>query len=172
VIVPLYATLIANGIVSIGAFCDDLARRPFAASIHAFAASGAVRAALIAGLACAAVGNTWSILEVWMRDWRNASQEVWPDRRDIAYRLGRLEGTIFCDEPTIELLSSVDRTRFHRRMLSDPRAPEWIRDARARGPVYLATWARKLEPLGVQGEILTRSPGTSGSEGLVLLRVE
>jgi hypothetical protein len=173
VLVPFYATLIANGIVAIAKFCDDLAKRPFAASIHAFAASGAVRAAFIAGFACAVVGNTWTILDVWMRDWRNASEGAWPDRREIANRLRDLDGAIFCDEPTVELLSGLPRTRFDRRMLEDPRARSWIGAALATGkPVYVATWAVKLESLKVRGPILTRSPGSSGNTGFVLMRVD
>lgn len=173
VIVPLYATFIANGIVAIAKFADDTAKRPFAASIHAFAASGAVRAAFIAGLACAVVGNTWSILDVWMRDWRNASLGAWPDRREIANLLRDLDGPIFCDEPTVELLSGLPRTRFDRRMLEDPRARTWISAARSTGkPVYLATWASKLDRLALKGAILARSPGSSGNNGFVLMRVD
>jgi hypothetical protein len=173
VIVPFYATLIANGVVAIGKFCDDLAKRPFAASIHAFSASGAVRAAFIAGLSCAVVGNTWTILDVWMRDWRNASEGAWPDRREIANRLRDLDGAIFCDEPTVELLSGLDRKRFDRRMLEDPRAKTWIGNALATGkPVYVATWAVKLPRLNLRGPVLVRSPGSSGNSGFVLMRVD
>jgi len=173
VLVPFYATMIANGIVAIAVFADDLAKRPFAASIHAFSASGAVRAAFTAGLACAVVGNTWTILTVWMRDWRNASEGAWPDRREIAARLRELDGPIFCDEPTVELLSGLHRSRFDRRMLEDPRAKTWIATALAGGkPVYLATWAVKLERLKLRGDVLARSPGSSGNSGFVLMRVD
>ncbi len=173
VIVPLYATFIANGIVAIAKFFDETVKRPFAASIHAFGASGAVRAAFLAGLACAVVGNTWSILDVWMRDWRNASLGAWPDRREIANRLRDVDGAIFCDEPTVELLSGLDRSRFDRRLLDDPRARSWIVAALRSGkPVYLATWAVKLDHLALRGPILARSPGTSGNTGFVLMRVD
>lgn len=172
VIVPFYAALIANGIVAMGDFVDRIMRKPMAVSVHAFGVSGAVRAALIAGLTCAVVGNTWMILDVWMRDWRNYSLGAWPDRREIANRLRDLEGTIFCDEPTVELLSGVDRHRFDRRLLDDNRAPGWIRDARAHGPVYVATWAVKLPHLALKGPVLARSPGSSGATGFVLMRVD
>jgi hypothetical protein len=172
VLVPFYAAMIANGIVAIADVVDHLLRKPMRVSVHAFGVSGAVRAALIAGLSCAVIGNTWSILDVWMRDWRNASQGAWPDRREIANKLRDLDGKIFCDEPTVELLSGVDRRRFDRRLLDDPRAKGWIRDARAAGPVYVATWAVKLERLALTGPILVRSPGSSGNSGFVLVRVE
>jgi hypothetical protein len=173
ILVPFYATMIANGVVAIAKFADDLAKKPFAASIHAFSASGAVRAAFLAGLGVAAVGNTWTILEVWMRDWRNASEGAWPDRREIANRLRDLDGAIFCDEPTVELLSGLPRTRFDRRMLEDPRAKTWISSALATGkPVYVATWAVKLDHLKLQGPILARSPGSTGNSGFVLMRVD
>lgn len=172
VLVPFYATLIADGIVAIADFCDRLARKPFSVSVHAFGVAGAIRAAVIAGLACAVVGNTWSILDVWMRDWRNASHGAWPDRREIANKLRDLDGTIFCDEPTVELLSGVDRRRFDRRLLGDPRARKWIDEARAKGTVHVATWAVNLDRLALKGPILARSPGTSGATGFVLVRVE
>lgn len=175
VLVPFYATLIGNGIVAIGAFIDDFLRRPMRASVHAFAVSGALRAAVIAGLACAVFANTWSILEVWMRDWTNASRGAWPDRREIAALIADLpsDALIFCDEPTVEILSGVDRHRIDRRQLDDSRAPGWVHAAVARGAkVYVATWAGKLGRLGVHGPILARSPGTSGTAGFVLLRVE
>lgn len=172
VIVPFYAALIANGIVAIGDVVDRLARRSVEASIHTFGVSGALRIAAIAGLSVAVVGNTWSILGIWMRDWTNASFGAWPDRREIANRIRDLDGTIFCDEPTVELLSGVDRRRFDRRMLDDPRARRWIADARAEGNVYVATWAVKMLRLDLKGRILARSPGTSGDAGFVLLRVD
>jgi len=173
VLVPFYATMIANGIVAIGMFVDDLVKKPVGASVHAFAASGASRAAVIAGLSCAVIGNTWGILEIWMRDWRNASLGAWPDRREIAAKLRELDGVVFCDEPTVEILSGADRHRFDRRGLDDKKAPGWVRAAVATGkPVYVATWAVKLPKLGVHGPILARSPGTSGDTGFVLMRVE
>ncbi len=172
VLVPFYATMIANGIVTIGDLIDRFTQKPLRVSVHAFGVSGALRAAAIAGLACAVIGNTWSILDVWMRDWRNASQGAWPDRREIANKLRDLDGQIFCDEPTVELLSGVDRHRFDRRLLDDPRASSWIRDARTRGPVYVATWAVKLDRLALKGPILVRSPGSSGNSGFVLVRVD
>lgn len=173
VLVPFYATMIANGIVAIGIFVDGLVKKPVGASVHAFAASGASRAALIAGLSCAVLGNTWAILEIWMRDWRNASLGAWPDRREIAAKIRELDGVVFCDEPTVEILSGADRLRFDRRGLDDKKAPGWIRAAVSTGkPVYVATWAVKLPRLGIHGPILARSPGTSGDTGFVLMKVE
>lgn len=173
VLVPFYATMIGNGIVALGAFVDGFAKAQAAESVHAFAASGASRAAIIAGLSCAVIGNTSAILEIWMRDWRNASLGAWPDRREIAAKIRDLDGLVFCDEPTVEILSGVDRLRFDRRGLDDKKAPTWIRAAVGTGkPVYLATWAVKLPKLGVHGPILARSPGTSGDTGFVLMRVE
>jgi hypothetical protein len=175
VLVPFYATMIGNGIVAIGAAVDGWLKRRASESVHAFAASGASRAALVAGLSCAVLGNTWEILEVWMRDWRNASLGAWPDRREIAAKIRDLDGLVFCDEPTVEILSGVDRLRFDRRGLDDAKAAGWIAKAIAGSggrPVYLATWAVKLPKLRVHGPILARSPGTRGDAGFVLMRAE
>jgi hypothetical protein len=170
VLVPFYAAMIGNGIVAIGAFVDDRLRSP---NVHAFAVSGAARAAIIAGLSCAVFFDGWGVLSTWMRDWTNASRGAWPDRRAIATKIDELPSGvwIFCDEPTVELLSTLDRRKIDRRLLDDPRAPGWVHQAFARGPVYLATWAVKVPRLGVQGDILVRSPGTQGNAGLVLMRV-
>jgi hypothetical protein len=170
VLVPFYAAMIGNGIVAIGAFVDDRLRSP---NVHGFAISGAVRAALIAGLSCAVFFDGWGVLSTWMRDWTNASRGAWPDRRAIATKIDELPSGvwIFCDEPTVELLSTLDRRKIDRRLLDDPRAPGWVRQAFARGPVYLATWAVKVPRLGVDGDVLVRSPGTEGTSGLVLVRV-
>lgn len=173
VLVPFYAAMIGNGIVAIGAFADALIKKPTSEAVHAFAAAGASRAAIIAGLACAVIGNTWGILEIWMRDWRNASLGAWPDRREIAAKMRELDGVFFCDEPTVEILSGVDRHRFDRRGLDDKKAPGWIQKTLATGQtVYLATWAVKIPKLNVHGPILARSPGTSGDTGFVLMRLE
>jgi hypothetical protein len=173
VLVPFYAAMIGNGIVAIGAFLDDRLRKPTDASVHAFAVSGAARAAVIAGLSCAVFADGWGVLSTWMRDWTNASRGAWPDRRVIAGRIDQLPATVtvFCDEPTVELLSTRDRHLVDRRLLDDPRAISWVKSAYARGPVYLATWAVKVPRLGVHGDILVRSPGTTGDSGLVLLQV-
>lgn len=173
VIVPFYAAMIANGIVAIAEAIDHAFRRPTGASVHAFAASGAARAAVIFGLAVAVLGDGFSILRVWMRDWENASLGAWPDRREIAAKIRELDGVVFCDEPTVEILSGVDRRRFDRRQLTHKNAPTWLREALASGrPVYLATWAVHLKALGVSGPILARSPGSSGDAGFVLMRLE
>jgi hypothetical protein len=176
VLVPFYATLIANGIVSIGGAVDALLVRPTRASVHAFAVSGAARAAIVAGLAVAVTADHWLNLKTWMRDWRGASEAAWPDRRAIARALALLAGpqtVIFCDEPTVEILTGLDRRLFQRRMLGDPRAVGWIADAVSSGrPVYVATWASRLGPLGLSdAAIVARTPETTGDAGFVLVRV-
>ncbi|MBI2394045.1 MAG: glycosyltransferase family 39 protein [Deltaproteobacteria bacterium] len=173
VIVPFYAAMIANGIVAVAEGIDHGFRKPTGASVHAFAASGAARAAVIFGLAVAVLGDGWSILRVWMRDWENASLGAWPDRREIAARVRDVDGIVFCDEPTVEILSGLDRHRFDRRQLTHKNAPGWVHDALATGkPVFVATWAVHLKKLGVSGPILARSPGSSGDSGFVLMRVD
>jgi len=170
VLVPLYATWMANGVVAIGETVDRTVSRLVGRYEHAFMAPGAARAAVIAGLAFAAYATSHSLLERWMRDWRNASEQAWPDRRAVAAYLASLpsETKIFCDEPTLEILSGLDRRRFDRRALDSAR----IVAASARDDVFVATWAVNALRFEKLGTIVFRPPGARAKdEGLVVLHV-
>ncbi len=173
VLVPFYATLMASGAVAIGEFVGTRIKPLVVRSEHAFLAPGAARAAVIAGLGFAAYGTSWELLRRWMRDWTNASEQAWPDRRAVAAFVAELpkDALIFCDEPTIEVLSGLPRQRFDRR-------PVDSREARARyrttPQAYIVTWAVRALPITRDGEatIAYVPPGVrKPDEGLVVLRV-
>jgi hypothetical protein len=177
VLVPFYATLMANGVIALGEAVHLGVRRAVGGSQHAFLAPGAARAAVIAGLAFAGYATSYGLLQRWMRDFRNASEQAWPDRRAVAAFLAALpvtpEGgpTIFCDEPTVEVLSGLDGRRFDRRSLDAPEAKARIAAASLHGEVYVATWAAKALLLDKVSVLAFRPPGaTARDEGLVVLR--
>ncbi len=176
VLVPFYCALIGNGVVAIGDGLAWLFGRPLRRYRNAFLARASIRAAVISGGATALFALEWILLDRWMGDWRHASEEVWPERRDLAGVLRSLPGDalIFCDEPTVEMLSGLDRHRFERRSLDDPRAPGWLERARASGrPIYVATWLGKLPGLGIpRTAVIWRPAGWKDADGgLALARV-
>ncbi|GAC1365126.1 MAG: hypothetical protein NVSMB47_16540 [Polyangiales bacterium] len=171
-LVPLYATFVAHGIVAvadaIGRATGWLSRR----SEHAFLAAGSVRAAVIAGLCCATFALAGSMLDDWMTSWRHASEEIWPERRLLAGYLRTLPpaATIFCDEAAVEVFSGLDRRRFERVGVGDPRRVQARADRE--GVVYVVTWPPGLPALRPLGEVVWRPPGVSSpDEGLTALRV-
>ena len=177
VLVPFYATLIANGVASSATFAAAVVARVLHRYEHAFLAGGAARAAVVAGLACAIVLSSYERLTGWMTDWRHASEEVWPDRREVASYLGatRSSAIIFCDEPTTEVLSGVDRRRFDRHDVVDAAEPDRVRAAVARdGEAYVVSAAGRLE--GVRSAMISeaiveefRPPGPK--DGVRALRI-
>ena len=171
-LVPLYATLIAHGIVVLADAFGVVAGRVTAVSEHAFLVSGSARAAVIAGLSCAVFLGSYQNLDEWMTNFRHASEEGWTDRRMLADWLHRLPtgAVIFCDEPTIEVLSGLDRHRFERIGAVDPVRVK--RRAELEGEVWVASWAAALGPMRKIGEVVYRPPGPwKENEGLEVVRV-
>jgi hypothetical protein len=160
VIVPLYAAMIANGIVAIADLLEFLPRRRFARSEHAFAASRAVRTGAVAGLAFAACATTYVTMDEWMTDWRDKCRTIWTDRREVAAYLRTVSptATVFCDEATLEVFSGLDRRRFDRRYLGDDdRSVRIVADvARRDGEAYVASWAGKMNKLQAAGHVAYR----------------
>jgi hypothetical protein len=165
-VVPLYAVFSAQGVAVIA---DALARW----TRHATAARG-----LAALLAVASLGGLLVQLDVWMGFWRGSIQRGWPERSALAAYLDALPGdrTLFCDDATIELLTHVDRHRFDRHWTDDPHTWDLVHEAaRARGPVYVATWRRKLEGHDGDGQIAFTAgadPADPDHTGVAVLRVE
>jgi hypothetical protein len=80
--------------------------------------------------------------------WRASIERGWPDRAALAAYLDALPGspTIYCDDATLELQTDLDRRRFDRHWVDDPHTWDLVEDdARAHGPVYVATWRRKMK---------------------------
>jgi hypothetical protein len=107
-----------------------------------------------------------------MTNFRHASEEGWSDRRLLADHLHVLpEGAvIFCDEPTIEVLSGLDRHRFERIGAVDPIRVQ--QRAANDGEAYVVSWAAALGPMRKVGQVVYRPPGTwKEDEGLEIVRV-
>ncbi|MEO7092950.1 MAG: hypothetical protein ABI175_06850, partial [Polyangiales bacterium] len=171
-LVPLYATLVAHGIVVVADAAGWAAGKLTARSEHAFLVAGSVRAAAIAGLCCAVFIGSYQYLDEWMTNFRHASEEGWSDRRLVAGFLHTLpeRAVIFCDEPTIEVLSGLDRHRFERIGVGDPVR---VHDRAVReGEVYVVSWAAALAPMRKIGQVVYRPPGPwKEDEGLEVVRV-
>jgi hypothetical protein len=170
-LVPFYATLIAEAIVAIGAFVGALVARLSQRSEHAFLAGGASRAAVIAGLCCATLTLAAGTLDDWMTNWTHWRDEVWPDRRELAALLRTLPSNvpIFCDEPTVEVFSGLDRRRFERIGVGDP--SRVLSRAQNEGEVWVVSWAARLKEVTPLGEITWRPRDAKPDEGLVAVRV-
>lgn len=170
-LVPFYATLAAHGIFAIASFFGQIVRRLSAVSEHAFLAGGATRAAIVAGLCCATFVLSASLLDDWMSNWTHWRDEVWPDRRELAALLRTLPSNvpIFCDEPTVEVFSGLDRRRFERVGVADPNR------VRARverdGEVWVVSWAANLKEVKPLGEVTWRPRDAKPNEGLMAVRV-
>ncbi len=153
----------------LAAIADALARW----TRHATAARG-----LAALLAVASLAGLLVQLDVWMGFWRGSIQRGWPERSALAAYLDALPGdrTLFCDDATIELLTHVDRHRFDRHWTDDPHTWDLVHEAaRAHGPVYVATWRRKLQGHDGDGEIAFTAgadPADPDHTGVAVLRVE
>lgn len=166
-IVPLYATFAAQGLVTVA---DTIGRW----TRHAGAARG-----VAAGLAIASLCGMCVQLDVWMGFWRASIARGWPDRESTAAYVRALPGepVIFCDEATIEIPTGLSWRRFDRHWVDDPHTWDLIDDAaRRHGPVYVATWRRKLAGHEAPGREIAFAAGASrespDSTGFAVMRVE
>jgi len=173
VLIPFYATLAAHGIAALGDAVRWGVRRLGAEEDPATASYIAV---VVAG-GCAAALVSYQQLEGWMMDWRDKARALFTDRFNVAAHLRSIEpsATIFCDEPSIEIFSGLDRHRFNRAWIgTDEGSTRRVVDAASReGVVYVATWADKLTALRKVGSLDYRPPGSSikDEEGLAVIRV-
>ncbi len=165
-VVPLYAVFSAQGAAVVA---DALTR---------WTHHRAAGRALAAVLAVASLAGLLVQLDVWMGFWRGSITRGWPERRAIAAYLDALPGdrTIFCDDATIELLTRVDRHRFDRHWTDDPHTWDLVHEAaREHGPVYVATWRRKLEGHEGEGDLAFTAgadPADPDHTGVGVLRVD
>jgi 4-amino-4-deoxy-L-arabinose transferase-like glycosyltransferase len=170
-LVPFYATMIANGMVVIGAFLASIVGRVTRSSEHAFLAEGATRFAVVVGFSCATFLLSAGLLDDWMSNWTHWRDEVWPDRREIAAVLRTLPANvpIFTDEPTVEVFSGLDRHRFERIGVADPARVKARVDRD--GEVWVVSWARSLKDVAPLGEVVWRPRDAKPDEGLMAVRV-
>jgi hypothetical protein len=166
-IVPLYATFAAQGAVTVGDAIARWTRR-----------AGAGRG-VAAGLAVASLCGMCVQLDVWMGFWRASIARGWPDREATAAYVRALPGepTIFCDEATLEIPTGLSWRRFDRHWVDDPHTWDLIGDAARRsGPVYVATWRRKLAGHEDEGREIVftagADPQSPASSGFAVMRVE
>ena len=164
-VVPLYAVFAAQGAAAVADFVASKGRRPIAGR----AVAGVVAVACLGGL--------YVEDEVWMGFWRGSIERHWPDRAPAAAFLAALPGspTIYCDDATVELLSGLDRRQFDRHWIDDPHTWDLIEvEARDHGPVYVATWRRKLVGHEGIGQIVFTSgvdPADPAGTGVAVMRV-
>ncbi len=152
VVVPLYATFAAQGV----AVLSDAAARFARGHLGERAAATAGRASAWS-LSVVSIAAMCIMLRVWMGFWQASIERGWPERAKLAAFLESLPGTatIFCDDATLELLSTVDRRRFDRHWLDDPQTWNLVDEvARERGGAYVATWRRKLSGHERAGEVV------------------
>jgi hypothetical protein len=169
VVVPLYATLAAQGLATVGDGAQALLRR---SSI-----SIAFGRAVFCVLGVAALGVLAVALVRWMDIWRASVARGWPERERLGAYLRSLpaDGTIFCDDSTFEILSGVDRGRFDRHWTDDPHTWELIAaSARQKGVAYVATWREKFaghENLGSVVFATGEDPSRPTTTGIAVMRV-
>jgi hypothetical protein len=169
-VVPLYATFGAQGLA---AMADGVARlgRPTGGRAAAIGAR-----ALAGTLGVLAVGGLGVALDRWMDQWKGSIERGFPERAALGAFVRTLpEGApIFCDDATLELPTGLDRRRFDRHWVDDPRTWTLIAEAaRAHGSAYVATWRRKIAGHEGAGRVLFRAgerPGEADS-GVAVLRV-
>ncbi len=160
VVIPLYATCAAQGLAAIAEGATKLARK-FGGARPA-ASCGRT---LAGALAVLSVGGLCIELDVWMRFWQASIERGWPARRALGSYLRTVPDApiIFCDDATLEILSAVDRRRFDRRWLDDPRTWEAVADAaRAHGVAFVATWKRKLRGYESLGDVVFHAADIEG----------
>ena len=165
-IVPLYATFAAQGAAALADWGARRAKR----AIVGRAVAGAFAVALLGGL--------YAELDVWMGFWRGSIERGWPERTALASFVRELPGlqTVYCDDATLEILTGLDRRRFDRHWVDDPHTWDLIEDAaRDRGPVYVATWRRKLRGHEAAGDIVFAAgvdPADPTGTGVAVMRVQ
>jgi hypothetical protein len=165
-IVPLYATFAAQGAT---ALADWVAARSRRAQVGRLVGGG-LAVALLAGL--------YLELEVWMGFWRGSIERGWPERTALAEFVRDLPGapTLYCDDATLEMLTGLDRRRFDRHWVDDPHTWDLIQQqAQAHGPVYVATWRRKMRGHEGAGELVFvagADPADPTGTGVAVMRVE
>lgn len=172
-VVALYATFSAQGAAVVADWGARVARRLF----------GAREGAVVAGrtfawtLALLSFAGLAVELHVWMGFWRASIVRGWPERAALGAYLRALPGssTIFCDDATLEMASGLDRLRFDRHWADDPHTWDRVADlARREGPVYIATWRRKLQGHEKAGEVVFRAgfdPSHEDTTGVAVMRV-
>jgi hypothetical protein len=165
-IVPLYATFAAQGATVIADGVARLARRPMAGRV-------------VAGvLAVTSLGGLYWELDVWMGFWRASIERGWPERTALATFVDQIPGApvVYCDDATLEMLTSLDRRRFDRHWVDDPHTWDLIEDgARDHGPVYVATWRRKLRGHEAVGDIVFTAGADAANPtttGVAVMRVQ
>jgi hypothetical protein len=170
-VVPLYATLAAQGIDAIG----DQAQRWLESSASERSARIAGRA-IVSMLTIGTAGTLAVMLSVWMTFWRASIAHGWPERVALGAYLRSLpaEPTIFCDDATLEILSGLDRRRFDRHWIDDPQTWNVIgAAAQADGVTYVATWQRKLIGHESAGQVVFHDADNPADEssGVTVMRV-
>ncbi|HEY6461793.1 MAG TPA: hypothetical protein VIY73_16625, partial [Polyangiaceae bacterium] len=172
-IVPLYAIFAAQGAAAVADFVADFVSRR-ASRVRAANAGRVVAACL----AVVALGGLFVEDDVWIGFWRASIARGWPDRAALAAYVRAIPGTptIFCDDATFEMLSGLDRRRFDRHWIDDPHTWDVVdAAARAHGPVYVATWRRKLVGHEDEGTIVFsggQDPANPAATGVAVMRVE
>ena len=166
-VIPLYATFAAQGVATAADAIARWTRRPGAARHVA------------AVLAAASMCGMGTQLYIWMGQWRAGVAFGWPDREATAAFVRALPGepVVFCDEATLEIPTGLSWRRFDRHWVDDPHTWDLIDEAAGRnGPVYVATWRRKLA--GHEGpgrEIVFAAgadPQSPAASGFAVMRVE
>jgi hypothetical protein len=170
-IVPLYATLAAQGVRAIAARLGRWVV-PIATARAARVTARAIASALSIGAVAALV----ALLGVWMTFWRSAIEHGWPERAALGAYLRSLPpaATIFCDDATLEILSALDRRRFDRHWIDDPHTWDRIAaTAEVEGVTYVATWQRKLVGHEAAGRIVFRQADApeDSAAGVAVMRV-
>jgi hypothetical protein len=134
---------------------------------------------VVAGaVAVALLGGLYVELDVWMGFWRGSIEHGWPERAALGAFVRDLPGlpTVYCDEATLEIPTGLDRRRFDRHWVDDPHTWELIEDeARVRGPVYVATWRRKMRGHEEVGDIVFTAgadPADPTETGVAVMRVQ
>jgi hypothetical protein len=165
-IVPLYATFAAQGATVIADWVARWARRAI------------VGRAIAGALVVASLGGLYVELDVWMGFWRGSIERSWPERSALAAFVRDLPGvpTIYCDDATLEMLTGLDRRRFDRHWVDDPHTWDLIEDAaRDGGPIYVATWRRKMRGHETAGDIVFAAgadPTDPTGTGVAVMRVQ
>jgi hypothetical protein len=169
VLVPFYAVLVAQGMAELG--------RWIRAGFNRVSARAGLRAevAAVVGIGLVTVAVTYGRLSAWWTDWENASRGLWPERRAVAAFLRTVpaDATIFCDEPTFEIMSGLDRHRFDRRPLAAPATRDRIAlSAQTHGVAFIASWAVRVNKLRDMGEVVYRPEAAPDDEtGPTVVRV-